>query len=286
MSVFGARARASARCGIAASIAVSFAVACAASLVAAFVAARGADAAVPPTGDDVLARARAVSAGVRDKSMRVRMTIRDPDGSERVRTLRGFEKKTPEGRRILWIFESPAELAGTGFLAWQEGGPDRLWVYFPGQRRVRQIPPGLRRDHFQGSAFTFEDLTAIFYLDYGGTHVLEGEESCDAAKQGAARCRRVATTLPEGEFAYRRVRSWVRADDDVPVRVEFFDDALLKVLRVVRTEEIEGIPTVVEMEMESPRDRYRTRVEFLETDYNVDLEDGLFTVGSLATSGK
>ena len=72
----------------------------------------------------------------------------------------------------------------------------------------------------------------------------------------------------------------------VPVRVEFFDDALLKVLRVLRTEEIEGVPTVVAMEMQSPRDAFRTRVEFFEIDYNRDLEDSLFTVGSLSQSGK
>lgn len=238
-------------------------------------------------GAAVLLRARAVTASVKDKSMRVRMTIVDPDGDERVRLLRGYEKKTDTGRRILWIFESPAELAGTGFLARQESGrPDQLWVYFPGQRRVRQIPPSLRRDHFQGSAFTFEDLTAIFYLDYSGEHALEREESCEAATETSSRCQLVATTLPAGEFAYRKMRSWVRADDHLPVRVEFFDDSLLKVLRVLRTEKIQGVPTVVAMEMQSPRDAYLTRVEFFEIEYNRGLDESLFTVGSLSKTGK
>jgi outer membrane lipoprotein-sorting protein len=251
-------------------------------LAAAVGLALGGSAAATPSGDEVLAAARAVSASVKDKSMRVRMRIVAPDGSERVRLLRGYEKKTENGRRILWIFESPAELAGTGFLAWQERDePDHLWVYFPGQRRVRQVPPQLRREHFQGSAFTFEDLTAVFYLDYGGEHLLEREESCEGA-----RCQLVLTRLPAGEYAYREMRSWVRADDHVPVRIEFFDDALLKVLRVLRTERIEGVPTVVEMEMESPRDSYRTRVEFSEVDYNQELDDSLFTLGSLSKTGK
>jgi hypothetical protein len=238
--------------------------------------------AVAASGDEVLAAARAVSASVKDKSMRVRMSIVDPEGNERVRLLRGFEKKTDTGRRILWIFDSPTELAGTGFLAWQEGDePDHLWVYFPGQRRVRQVPPQLRREHFQGSAFTFEDLTAIFYLDYAGEHRLEGDEACDGGH-----CQLVETRLPAGEYAYRQMRSWVRSGDHVPVRVEFFDDALLKVLKVLRTEQIEGVPTVVAMEMESPRDSYRTRVEFFDVDYNQDLDDSIFTVGHLAKTGK
>ena len=59
-----------------------------------------------------------------------------------------------------------------------------------------------------------------------------------------------------------------------------------KVLKVLRTEEIEGVPTVVEMEMESPRDTYRTRVEFSEVDYNQGLDDSIFTVGHLQKTGK
>jgi outer membrane lipoprotein-sorting protein len=234
------------------------------------------------SADEVLAAARAVSAPIRDKSMRVRMSIIEPDGEERVRLLRGYEKKTENGRRILWLFDSPSELQGTSFLAWQEGKePDHLWVYFPGQRRVRQVPPQLRRENFQGSAFTFEDLTAVFYLDYTGESQLEGEQPCDGA-----RCQLVLTKLPEGQFAYRQMRSWIRADDHIPVRVEFFDDSLLKVLRVLRTEQIEGVPTVVEMEMESPRDAYRTRVVFSDVDYNKDLDESIFTVGNLQQTGK
>ena len=50
--------------------------------------------------------------------------------------------KLEDGGKVLWIFESPHELQGTGFLAWQnQGKPDTLWVYFPGQRRVRRVPP-------------------------------------------------------------------------------------------------------------------------------------------------
>lgn len=239
-------------------------------------------AAADGAADEVLAGARAVSASVKDKTMRVRMRIVEPDGSVRERTLRGYEKKTELGRRILWVFDTPAELAGTGFLAWQEGGDeDQLWIYFPGQRRVRRIPPSLRRENFQGSAFTFEDLTAIFYLDYEGTSTLEGEEDC-----GEARCKILSTELPEGRFAYRRIKSWVRNDDHVPVRVEFFDEGLLKVLKVLRVEEIEGVATAVAMEMESPKDAFRTQVEFYEIDYNQDLADSIFTVGHLSQSGK
>ena len=136
------------------------------------------------TADEVLAAARAVQAPVVDKSSSVEMRIRAPSGEERVRSLRGALLEAAQGRKLLWLFESPTELAGTGFLAWQQRPlPDEMWIYFPGQRRVRRISPDLRREQFQGSTFTYEDLTTVFYLDYDGTHSLRGVEPC-----GERRC--------------------------------------------------------------------------------------------------
>jgi len=241
----------------------------------------GAGGETAPTGEAVLEKARAVLSGVRDKSMRVTMRVRAPSGDERVRILRGYEKHDPEARKVLWIFDSPQELEGTGFLAWQnEGSPDSLWVYFPGQRRVRRVPPSIRRENFQGSMFTYEDLVAVFFLDFEGTHRLEGE-----SEYGESRCWIVETTLPEGEFAYRRLRTSIDRETRLPTRVDFYADGLLKTMLVTRTEIVGGIPTILEVEMRSPTDGYRTLVELAEIDYNRGLADNLFTIEHLSQMG-
>jgi hypothetical protein len=235
-----------------------------------------------PSADEVLARARAVLFPVKDKSMHLLMTVQEPSGVERVRSLRGQERHAPGDRRVLWVFESPAELAGTGFLAQErDGAADALWVYFPGQRRVRQVPPSLRRENFQGSMFTYEDLTALVFLDYGGTHRLVGEQEC-----GKSRCYVIETELPEGAFAYRRLRSSIETETYLPVRVEFHADGLLKEMQVKRTAVVQEIPTILAMEMKSHRDGYRTTVEFTDVVYNQGLDDGLFTVEHLTRIGK
>ena len=233
----------------------------------------------PTTGDEVLARARRVSASVHDRSMRLVMRIRDDEGEELVRRLRGYDKQTAEGRKLLWVFEAPTELAGTSFLAWQRPGEtDALWVYFSGQRRVRRIPPSLRRDRFHGSSFTYEDMAAVFHFDYSGQNSLIGSESC-----GTASCFVVATDLPADAFAYRRLKSWFRADNYLPDHVEFFDSdgKVMKTMRVLRSEEIGGVPTVTQMEMSTPGDSSRTRVELSELRFNEGLADGLFEVSQL-----
>ncbi|HYC23115.1 MAG TPA: outer membrane lipoprotein-sorting protein [Candidatus Bathyarchaeia archaeon] len=236
----------------------------------------------PASGDDVIARARANTATMVDKTMRVSMRIVGPSGDERARSLKGFEKKGADGRKVLWVFEAPAELAGTSFLAVERrDGPDLLWVYFPGIRRVRQVPEQLRRERFQGSHFTYEDLTTIFYFDYGGTHALEGQKAC-----ATTTCFVVATTLKEGRFAYSRLVSWIRSDTYLPDHVEFYDKDLVKVMRVLGSDTIQGIPTILKMEMDGVADGYHTGVEFTEVRYNGGLADDLFTPNYLASTGK
>jgi hypothetical protein len=231
---------------------------------------------------EVLATARAAQARFADKTSRVEMRVVAPSGEERVRTLQGLEKRTDGGRKLLWLFESPAELAGTGFLAWQAPpATDEMWVYFPGQRRVRRVSPDLRREQFQGSTFTYEDLTTVFYLDYDGSHTLRGEEAC-----GEQRCRVVETELPEGRFVYRRLKTWIRDGDHLPQRIDLEGDGVTKHLRVLRTETIEGIPTIVEAEMTSDADGYRTVVRYDGIDYDRGLTDEQFTVGALERKGK
>ncbi len=238
--------------------------------------------AAPETGEQVLKAAREILSPIRDKSMKVTMRVVGPSGAERVKRLRGYERHDEGARKVLWIFDSPLELQGTGFLAWQnEGAPDSLWVYFPGQRRVRRVPPSIRRENFQGSMFTYEDLVAVFFLDYAGRHTLEGTKPC-----GDGSCFVVDSDLEEDAFAYDRLRTWIDTKTLLPIRVEFFGSELLKVMNVTRTEPIEGIPSIVDVEMKSPTDGHVTRVQLDDIDYNEGLRENMFTIEYLSQMGK
>src|SRR5215472_10025445 len=128
------------------------------------------------TAPEIVERAKSVLQPVSDKTMRVMLHVQSQSGDERVRSMRAFEKKTAEGRKVLWVFEAPTELSGTSFLSWQSPSDgDLLWVYFPELRRVRRLPPQVRRERFQGSGFTYDDLT-LFYFDFQGRYTLMGEK--------------------------------------------------------------------------------------------------------------
>jgi outer membrane lipoprotein-sorting protein len=231
------------------------------------------------TGSAIVERMKAVTESVLDKTMRVTMRLEESSGGVRVKSLNGFEKKTPEGRKILWIFETPLELAGTAILAWQRREqPDLVWMYSPTQRRVRQISPQVSHD--QGSQFTYEDLM-IFSFDFQGTHRLEGEEPCTGTT-----CYLVETRLEGGAFTYDRLLSRIRADTFLPDRVEFFGADVHKVMEIRRLESVQGIPTILELEVQSAGGSLRTTVECEDVAYNTGLKDELFTVGHLSELGR
>jgi hypothetical protein len=210
--------------------------------------------------------------------MRVSMELVGATGDVRRRTLLGYEKRADGGWKVLRVFEAPAELSGTSFLAVpRPGEPDQLWVYVPAQRRVRQVPAQLRRERFQGSHFTYEDLTTIFYFDYEAEHRLLDDRPC-----GALTCRVVESRLAPGRFAYSRLVTWIRPDVHLPDRIEFFTDQLVKVMRVLTVRDIDGVPTIVVMEMESPGEHTRTRIEYSDVRPNAGLADDVFTLEHLA----
>lgn len=231
------------------------------------------------TATDIITRARAVTAAVSDKRMYVTMRVMGPSGGGLTRSLQGYEKKTEGGRKVLWVFESPAETAGTSFLALPTpGGPDQFWVYLPAQHRVRQVPDQLRRDSSQGNNFTYDDLTTVFYFDYEGEHRLNGEKPCSRGT-----CYIIETTLEVGRFAYSRLLTSIDRDTYLPDHIDFYDSQRLqKVLQVRNTANIQGIPTVTMMEMQSADHGDRTTVEFSDVRYNTGLEDSLFTVAYLS----
>ncbi len=233
------------------------------------------------TAAGIVERLRAMVEPVRDRTMRVTVRLDDGSGGEQRRGLRGFEKKTAEGWKVLWVFEHPSDLAGTSFLAWlRRGQPDLLWAYFPAQARVRQVPNPMRQTRLQGSDFSYEDLTLLSF-DYDAEHRLEDEVSC-----GDARCYRLETTLPPGAFAYDRLRTWLTTGSLTPTRVEFLGGDTLKVMRVLRTGTIAGIPTVLALEMATPAQGHRTMVECDDVAYNTGLDDAFFSTDRLSRMGR
>lgn len=95
-------------------------------------------------------------------SARMQMTILDPSGSKRVRVVQTMSKKFPGGTRQLILFESPADVRGTGLLTvdYDAGGKvDDQWLYLPSLHKPTRISSGDKSGAFMGSDISFADMT-------------------------------------------------------------------------------------------------------------------------------
>ena len=63
-----------------------------------------------------------------------------------------YERRMPgDERQSIVFFEAPAEVKGTGFLAYtHKSRPAEQWLYLPALQRVRQISRRSRNESFVG----------------------------------------------------------------------------------------------------------------------------------------
>jgi len=236
---------------------------------------------------DVLGRIRALDAGPRnwtDRTQKVRLTIVDAAGKERVRELESFNRRYGGGEeKGLLFFRAPAELRGTGFLQWSHGArDDEQWLFLPELKRTRQISSRAKRESFAGTDFSYRDLEIINevtrWTDAEATAALGADE------QIAGEPAHVLSFTPRDPDAvgYTAVRVWERKSDLVPVKMEFAGpDGPLKVLDLADYRTTDGIPTPYRLEMRNLKSGGRTVVEIQELVHNRGLADDLFSQRTL-----
>jgi outer membrane lipoprotein-sorting protein len=213
-----------------------------------------------------------------DQVAEMTMTLIKSTGRKRVRKVKVWQKHYGEDTRSLMRFIEPADVKGTGFLVWEhEDREDDQWLYMPAQKKVRRISGGEKEDSFMGTDFSYEDIGSHSIDDY--SYTLLHEEEYDGVP-----CYVVRSVPKEGvKKSYSRTVSWVRKDNLVAVKIDFFDTKgeLLKQLLVTSLEEIDGIWTERVMEMDNVQKKHKTILSFDQIQYNTGLADDLFTERNL-----
>jgi hypothetical protein len=205
--------------------------------------------------------------------------LRDAAGNEEKRQMRSYTKELePNIYATLLAFLSPANIRGTALLVVQHRHQeDDQWLYMPALGRLQRIAKGGQRNYFMGTDFAFEDLRsddldahAYYRLSdesYQGRlcYVVEAVPISAAAKRDSGYSKRVV---------------WVRQDNFVVVKVEFFDTRgkPLKVLHGSDFEQLKGgMWRANRGVMENLQRNHKTLVRVLERQVNVAIKDETFT---------
>ncbi|MBI3778877.1 MAG: outer membrane lipoprotein-sorting protein [Gammaproteobacteria bacterium] len=120
-------------------------------------------------------------------------------------------------------FLTPADIKGTGFLQIEHiDGDDDQWIYLPALKKSRRLVANNKKDSFVGSDFSYGDILLPKVDAY--RHTLLRSEAVDGQD-----CY-VIESVPKDETekrnsGYSKKVSWIRRDNFLETRVEYYDVA-------------------------------------------------------------
>ena len=242
------------------------------------VAAVAPQAAASLTATEILQRARK-NAQVGQADLTLRMLLVNRRGEKRQRSVEALKKKIDGRVHYVIRFLYPNDIKGTSLLTVQnpKGGEDDQFIYLPALHRTRRISSSEKSKSFLGTDFSYNDFQSRDVS--AGVHTVLGEETV-----GKSDCYKVESRPKDPSHAtYSRVVTWIRKDIFVPVKGEYYDahGKLLKELKVVRLEKIDGHWTATRAVMTNVQKDHKTLLEVTEARYNKPLPDDLFTRAAL-----
>jgi len=182
-------------------------------------------------------------------------------------------KKLAEGKREVIVMTAPLDVRGTAMLISEPKDPSKpsvLWLYSPVIRRIRKLLPIDAYDHFLDTDFTYADLGYVRLHDrykYLGVGEVNG-----------AKVYKVDEKIPQEEWYYSHVVTYIHEGNKLPVKREYYDPAgaLWKVEAFDNITDIDGSPTVLHALMKDVQAQTSTDLAVSEVRYDVDVPDGIF----------
>ena len=227
--------------------------------------------------ETIVARSQEVSYySGNDMRARVLMRLINKGGKERVRemTMLRLDQKDGGEQKYFLYFHRPGDVREMTFMVWKHPkSDDERWLFIPAIKLVRRIAANDKRSSFVGSDFSYEDISGREVEE--DTHALLQEETRDGRPVFVIRS--VPKDEKSTDFSYRL--TWIDKENFVLWREEYYDkrDEIYKVFTADEVKQVQGLWTAVRRTMKNVQNGHRTEVTYLEVDYNVGLEDSLFS---------
>ena len=159
--------------------------------------------------------------GWKDQYSKSRMTLFDARGDSVVRAVTQTILERKAGDKSIVKFLSPAEIKGVAALTHENPkATDDNWLYLPATKRVRRISGANKTASFQGTEFTYEDLSSLIVRKYDWRYIEDGEVEKDGAKQPVYRLEAKPNYKDTG---YSRLVVSVHQTHWRIEQIEFFD---------------------------------------------------------------
>jgi outer membrane lipoprotein-sorting protein len=202
----------------------------------------------------------------KDRVFTVAMTTREPDGSPRRTVMKTAERG--QGTQRIMFFREPADVKGMGLLSQDR---DTLYVYLPSYHRVRRLAVHAKRQTFQGSVYSFDDMAQITFAPDYSAKVLSDDGAQVAVLE--------LTPRPGRDMQYSKLVATVDRRIWFFTKLEYYDPDGKHVKTETRSNyqaDGEG-GLMTRLRMVDLRSKTETVIEVLDHKVNVGLSQGLFT---------
>lgn len=212
----------------------------------------------------------------KDFKARVLMKLISKGGQERVRELTMLRKNYGASggeQKYFMYFYQPADVKDMTFMVYKyPAKDDDRWLFVPAINMVRRIAAQDKSSSFVGSDFTYEDVSGRDIED--DAHEIVKEE-----KLGANDCFVIKSTPKKADVDYSYKLSWIDKGNFLPLKDEYYDKKgeLSRVFNAEEVKDVKGFPTVTKRIMKNLLSGHRTETTFTKTDYNIGIEDSLFS---------
>ncbi len=204
----------------------------------------------------------------KDQQYHMTMVLIDSGGERRERRISYMAMGE---KHSLTRFLYPASVRGMGFL---QAGEDTFHVYLPDFHKVRRVAAHAKRQSFQGTDFSYNDMkNQRFTVDYEAK--LVGREAGHYIVDLEPR--------PKSDIEYSRIRLTVEPDHFMVLTLDYFDARGKRVKRQSREEPelVQGIWMQHKVTMKDLRTGHRTELHIDNIRFNRGLTKDRFTIREL-----
>ncbi len=204
------------------------------------------------------------------------MKLISKGGQERVRELTMLRKNYGASggeQKYFMYFYQPADVKDMTFMVYKyPAKDDDRWLFVPAINMVRRIAAQDKSSSFVGSDFTYEDVSGRDVED--DSHSIVKEENLNGRD-----CYVIKSAPKEQDVDYTYKLSWIDKGNFLPLKDEYYDKKgeLYRVFSADEIKDVKGVPTVTKRIMKNLLSGHRTETSFTKTDYNIGIEDSLFS---------
>lgn len=176
-----------------------------------------------PDANEIMEKNLAVSK-VASSESEATITLTAKGGGERIRktyTATRLAKNGQDNSRLS-RFLAPADVKGMATLLVEHSdADDDIWVYLPSMKKVRRLSANNKRDGFLGTDLSHGDVIGHKVKEW--KHRFVQEEAIDGMPCYVVESMPVSTGIKESS-GYSKRLSWVRMDNFVAVRTDYWDE--------------------------------------------------------------